>query len=145
MSISSISSNADFYQSFSISGSASLKQQSQQYFKSLADALQSGNLSAFASLLQLLSNSSSLANNQTQNAATSSASSSGNGSSSITSDLSAIGQEIQSGDLTGAQNDFSKLIQNMQSIGGGTIIITTKRIIHRIQSQVWIAVPVQAI
>ena len=123
MSISSISSNSDYFQSYSINGSDSLKQQRQQDFKSLAVALQSGDLSgaqsAFASLLQMLPNSSSAANSQTQIAATSSTSGSINGTSSITSDLSALGQAIQSGDLTGAQNDFSKLTQDMQTIGGG--------------------------
>jgi hypothetical protein len=33
--------------------------------------------------------------------------------------LSALGQALQSGDLTGAQKDFSKLMQAIQSIGGG--------------------------
>ena len=123
MSISSISSSSDYYKGYSINGSDSLRQQGQQDFKSLADALQSGNLSgaqsAFASLLSLFPSSSSSANSQTQSAATSSASISSNGTSSITSDLSALGQALQSSDLTGAQNDFSKLMQAIQSIGGG--------------------------
>jgi hypothetical protein len=111
MSISSISSNP-------------LRQQLQQDFQSLAGALQSGSLSgaqsAFSSLIQLLPNSSSAVNSQTQTTATSSVSSSSNGTSStITNDLSALGQAIQSGNLTGAQNDFTKLTQDMQSIGGG--------------------------
>ena len=72
MSISSISSNADYYQSSAINGSASLKQQGQQDLKSLADSLQSGDLSgaqsAFAALLQLLPNSSSSVTSPTQSA-----------------------------------------------------------------------------
>lgn len=123
MSISSITSNSDYYQNYLINGSTSLKQQGQQDFKSLADALQSGDLSgaqsAFAALLQLFPNSSSPANNQTQSAATSSAASSSNGTNSITNDLGALGQAIQSGDLAGAQNDFSKLMQDIKLIGGG--------------------------
>jgi hypothetical protein len=123
MSISSISSNSDYNQNYLINGSNSLKQQGQQDFKSLADALQSGDLSgaqnAFAALLQLFPNSSSPANNQTQSAATSSAAGSSNSTNSITNDLSTLGQAIQSGDLTGAQNDFSKLMQDIKLIGGG--------------------------
>lgn len=123
MSISSITSSSDYYQNSSINASDSLKQQGQQDFKSLADALQSSNLSgaqsAFASLLQLFPSLSPSTNSTTQSTATSSAASSSNGTSSITSDLSTLGQAIQSGDLTGAQNDFSKLMQDMQAIGGG--------------------------
>jgi CubicO group peptidase (beta-lactamase class C family) len=123
MSISSISSNSDYYQNYLTNGSTSLKQQGQQDFTSLADALQSGDLSgaqsAFASLLQLFPNLSPSANSPTQSTATSSAASSSSSTSSITNDLSTLGQAIQSGDLTGAQNDFSKLTQDMQSIGGG--------------------------
>ena len=126
MSISSISSNSDYYQSSAINGSSSLRQQGQQDFKSLMDSLQSGDLSgaqsAFASLLQLLPNLSSAVNSQTQSSATSSQASSSNGTNSITNDLSALGQALQSSDLTGAQNDFSKLMQDMQAIkaiGGG--------------------------
>ena len=123
MSIPNISSSSDYYQRFSINGSDSLRQQGQQDFKSLADALRSGDLSgaqsAFASLLSLLPNSSSSANSKTQSEAISSASSSSNGASSIISDLSALGQALQSSDLTGAQNDFLKLMQDMQSIGRG--------------------------
>lgn len=121
MSISSISSNSDYYQSYLTNGSNSLRQQGQQDFKSLADALQSGDLggaqNAFASLLQLFPNSSTPVNSQTQNTATTSATS--NATSSITSDLSVLGQALQSGDLAGAQKDFSKLMQDMQAIGGG--------------------------
>jgi len=124
MSIPNISSSSDYYQRYSITGSDSLRQQGQQDLKPLADALKLGDLSgaqsAFASLLQLLqTNSSSSANSQTQSAAISSAFSSSNGTSPVTSDLSALGQALQSSDLTGAQNDFSKLMQDIQSIGGG--------------------------
>jgi hypothetical protein len=124
MSISSISSNSDYFQNYSANGSSSLKQQGQQDFQSLADALQSGDLSgaqsAFASLMQLLPNSSSSATSQTQSATISSSSSTSNGTSSITNDLSALGQALQSGVLTGAQNDFSKLMQDTQAIGGSS-------------------------
>jgi hypothetical protein len=110
MSISSISSN-------------SWKQQLQQDCQSLSGALQSGSLSgaqsAFSALMQLLPNSSSPVNSQTQTTATPSVSSSSNGTSSINNDLSALGQAIQSGNLTGAQNDFTQLTQDMQKIGGG--------------------------
>ena len=123
MSISSISSNSDNYQSYLANGSNSLRQQSQQDFNSLAAALQSGDLSgaqnAFASLMQLIPNLSSSTNGQTQSAATSSTSNSSNGTSTVKSDFSVLGQALQSGDLTSAQNDFSKLMQDVQSIGRG--------------------------
>jgi hypothetical protein len=123
MSIPSISSSSDYYQSYLTNSSNSLKKQGQQELNSLADALQSGDLSGtqstFASLMQMLPGSSSPVNGETQSAAISSAAGSSNGASSITNDLSMLGQAIQSGDLTGAQNDFSKLMQDMQSIGGG--------------------------
>ena len=123
MTISSISLNSDYSPSYSINSSDGLKQQRQQDFKSIANALQSGDLStaqsAFASLLQTFPNSSSPVNNLTQNATAASATGSGNSANSVSSDLSALGQAIQSGDLTGAQNDFSKLMRDMQSIGGG--------------------------
>jgi hypothetical protein len=123
MSISSISLNSDYFQSSAINGLDSLKQQRRQDFKSLTDSLQSGDLSsvqsAFASLLQSFPNSSSSVSSQTQSAATLPAANSGNSTSSITKDLSMLGQAIQSGDLSSAQNNFSKLIQDMQTIGGG--------------------------
>jgi hypothetical protein len=122
MSISGISSNSGYYQSSSINGSGGLKQQIRQDIKSIADSLQSGDLSgaqsAFASLLQLFPNSSSSVNSQTQSAATSATSSSGNGANSIKGDLSMLGQALQSGDLADAQNDFLKLMQNTQSMSG---------------------------
>ena len=121
MSISGISSSSDYYQSYLTNRADSLRQQSKQDLNSLAEALQSNDLSgaqnAFASLLQLFPNSSSSANDQTQSAATSSASSPINYASSITGDLNVLGQAIQSGDLTSAQNDLSKLTQDIQSIG----------------------------
>ena len=120
MSVSGISSVTDFSQTNSVQ--TKFKQMKDD-FQQLGQALQSGDLSgaqsAFASLLPLFPNSSSSANSQTQSAAASSASSSGNGTSSITSDLSALGQALQSNDLTGAQYDFLKLMQDIQSIGGG--------------------------
>ncbi len=121
MSISSISSNPDYYQNYSTNGPSGLKQQSQQDFKSLAESLQSGDLSgaqsAFASLMQLFPNLSSSVNSQPQATATSPASSSSNVTNSVNNDLSALGQAIQSGDLKAAQNDFSELMHDTQSIG----------------------------
>jgi hypothetical protein len=78
-------------------------------------ALQSGNLSgaqqAFSALQQLLPNVSS-SDSQKQNLQPIT------GTSSISTDLSDLTQAIQSGNQTDAQTDLSKLIQDLQSVGG---------------------------
>jgi hypothetical protein len=108
MSVSNIASNSD-----QINQIASVRKQRQQDFKELSNALQTGDLSAaqdaFSALQQLFSPPAS--NSQTQTSQQIS------GRDSVTADISALGQALQSGDLTTAQTDFSQLQKDIQSIG----------------------------
>jgi soluble cytochrome b562 len=108
MSISAISSNTNFYQIGSIQKKP---QQEQSYFDQLAQALQSGDLSAaqqlFLALQQTLSSSS--AGSQTQTGQN------GSGQDPFMADINALSQGLQSGDLSAAQQAFAKLQQGMQS------------------------------
>jgi hypothetical protein len=105
MSIPSISASTNTYQAQQTSGQNNLKQIRQE-FQDLASALQSSDLkgaqNAFADLQQLMPNSS--ASNQTQNA--------------FATDLNALGQALQSGNVSDAQADFTKLQQDAQSVQG---------------------------
>ena len=109
MSISSISTNPDNYQ---IGGVQTIFQQIQTAFQQLGQALQSGNLSnaqaAFSSVQQLLPNSSAVSQAQSgqQNSS----------QNNFITDLNALGQALQSGDLTKAQDAFAKLQQDTQSV-----------------------------
>ena len=113
MSVSPISSVDNTYQTYQTNWQNNLSQ-IQQGFQSLASALQSGNLTgaqqAFTALQQLLPNSS--AGNQTQTGQ------SGSGQNQFATDLSALGQALQSGNVTQAQQAFAKLQQDMQSVQG---------------------------
>ena len=105
MSISSISASTNTYQAYQTSGQNNLKQ-IQQEFQDLTTALQSSDLTgaqkAITDLQQLMPNSS--AGNQTQNA--------------FATDLNALGQALQSGNVSDAQADFTKLQQDAQSVQG---------------------------
>ena len=120
MSISCINSN-NCYQSCQTAGQGSFMQQVRQDFNDLAQALGSGDLSgaqaAFSAFQQLLPASASSTSNQTQSSTTAS-STSNPGSGTVMTDLSNLGQALQAGNLSDAQNDFSKLTQDLQSIGG---------------------------
>lgn len=113
MSISSISSVASGYQP-TLNNWLNNLSQIRQGFKDLASALQSGDLTAaqtaFASLQQLLPNSS--AGNQTQNGQQ------GSGQNPFATDFSALAKALQSGDLSAAQTAFAKLQQDTQSVQG---------------------------
>jgi hypothetical protein len=113
VSISSISSVANAYQPTLTNWQNKLSQ-IRQGFKELARTLQSGDLTgaqmAFASLQPLLPNSS--AGNQTQNGQQ------GSGQSPFATDFSALGQALQSGDVTKAQQAYAKLQQDMQAVQG---------------------------
>jgi ribosomal protein S20 len=113
MSISSISSATDVFRTYQTSGQNKLKE-IRQDFKDLGSALQAGDLQdaqkAFAALQQLLPNSS--AGNLTQNGQQTSA---GNP---FATDLSGVGEALQSGDLKKAQDAFAKLQQDMQAVRG---------------------------
>ena len=111
MSISAVSTNSNYWSN----SSNSVGQQSQQDFQELGQALQSGNLSgaqqAFSALQQLMPNASS-SNSQTQTLPPLT------GTNSISNDLSALTQAIQSGNQTDAQTDLTKLTQDLQSVKG---------------------------
>jgi hypothetical protein len=113
MSISSISSATDIFQTYPTSGQNKFKE-IRQDFKELGSALQAGDLSgaqkAFAALQQLLPSSSS--GNLTQNGQQNS---SGNP---FATDLSGVGEALQSGDLKKAQDAFAKLQLDMQAVQG---------------------------
>jgi len=104
VSISSISSVTSLYQPTITDWQNNLSQV-QQGFQDLASALQAGNLAdaqnAFTALQQLLPNSS--AGNQTQNGQQ------GSGQNTFAADFQALAQALKSGNLTDAQNAFSKL------------------------------------
>jgi soluble cytochrome b562 len=113
MSISSISGSTNTYQAYQTSGQNNFAQL-RQAFQALASTLQSGDMTgaqnAFATLQQLLPNSS--AGNQTQNGQQ------GSNQSPFATDLNAVGQALQSGNVSDAQEAFAKLQQDMQSIQG---------------------------
>lgn len=113
MSILGISSLISDYQP-TLTNSQNNLSQVQQGFNDLASALQSGNLAdaqnAFTALQQLLPNSS--AGNQAQNGQ------SGSGQNQFATDFNALGQALQSGDVTQAQKAFATLQQDMQSVQG---------------------------
>ena len=113
MSISSISASTKAYQAYQTSGQNNLGQFRQE-FQALASDLQSGDLTgaqqAFAAVQQLLPNSS--AGNQTQNGQQ------GSNQNPFATDLNALGQALQSGKVSDAQEAFAKLQQDMQSVQG---------------------------
>jgi hypothetical protein len=118
VSVSAVSSNSSLAQT----DSSSVMNQWKQDFKQLASALQSGNLAgaqkAFKALQQLQQSNQS--GGQSSNGQ--SASSSNNP---IQNDFVALGQALSSGNLSGAQSDFSQLQSAMQAAGsngasGGT-------------------------
>jgi hypothetical protein len=113
MSVSPISSVGYTYQTYQTNWQNNVSQIKQD-FQSLASDLQSNNLTgaqqAFTALQQLLPNPS--AGNQTQTGQ------SGSGQNQFGTDLSAVGQALQNGDLSGAQQAFATLQQDMQSVQG---------------------------
>jgi hypothetical protein len=105
MSISSISSNYSIYQAYQTSGQNKFAQ-IRQDFQDLTIALKSSDLTgaqkAITDLQQLMPNSSD--SNQPPNA--------------FDADLNAVGQALQSGNLSNAQGAFAKLQQDVQSVQG---------------------------
>jgi hypothetical protein len=117
MSVSSVSSNIDLSQTYQTSGSSSRRLERQKDFNQLADALKSGDLSsaqqAFSAWQQLFATSSSNSQTQTQTVQQ------GTVQNPVTADISALGQALQSGDLTTAQTDFTQLQKDIQALGKG--------------------------
>jgi hypothetical protein len=123
MDFGSISAVTSLYQAVQTIGQNNVRQQRGQEFKALADDLQSGDLSgaqkALSSLQQLLPDFTPATAGLTQSSDATTSSGTGSDISPITTNLTALGQALQSGDLSGAQNDFQKLMQALQSIGAG--------------------------
>ncbi len=86
-------------------------QEIKQDFQQLASALQSGNLSgaqsAYSNIQQLLQGS--------QGSSTSNTSSTSTGSNTLQNDFAALGQALQSGDLSTAQSAFAQLKSDFQA------------------------------
>jgi hypothetical protein len=89
-------------------------QQRKQDFSQLASAIQSGNLTAAQSAFSTLQGLSSQGQSSTVSPSgnSSSASSSGN---TISNDFAALGQALQSGNITNAQSAFAQLQTDMQA------------------------------
>jgi len=113
MSVSPISSVGYTYQTDQTNWQNNVSQIKQD-FQSLANDLKSNNLTGaqqdFAALQQLLPDPS--ASNQTQTGQ------SGSGQSQFATDLSAVEQALDKGDLSGAQKAFATLQQDVQSVQG---------------------------
>jgi hypothetical protein len=114
MSISSISSYNSLYQA----NVQNIYQQEQQNIANLGNALQSGNLSgaqqAFSAFEQVLNSSQN--ENQTQKAPITPGTI---GNNSVSSDLSALGNALQSQNTTSAQTAFNQLLQDLQGAQKG--------------------------
>jgi hypothetical protein len=91
----------------------------QQQFQQLSNALKSGNLSAaqsdFATLQQAFSQPTSIA------ASTSATSAAASVTNPIAQAFSQLGSDLQSGNLSAAQKDFSTVQQDIQSLSGGRV------------------------
>lgn len=120
MSVAGILSTS-FYQPYSVQATASRRSELQQ----LGQDLQSGNLTAaqqdFATLTQRMFSSSTTAAGSSSNTSTSSTSSASSptGTGSILQDLKTLGADLQSGDLSAAQQAYSALQQDILSAGKG--------------------------
>jgi len=94
---------------------SSRKQERRQDFTELADALKAGDLSsaqqAFSAFQQTFSASS--VNTQTQ------VNQGASPRDTVTADISTLGKDLQAGDLTTAQADFTQLQKDVQSLGKG--------------------------
>ncbi|MFI5303206.1 MAG: hypothetical protein ACHQYP_00300 [Nitrospiria bacterium] len=111
MSVNSVSSNHALYQ---VNAQAT-NQKVQQNLSNLGSALQSGNLTgaqqALTAFEQVLNMS------KTGNPSQTFSSSSGNNK--LSSDLSALENDLKSQNTTSAQADFNQLIQDLQSVQKG--------------------------
>jgi outer membrane protein assembly factor BamD (BamD/ComL family) len=111
MSVSGISSSSFYY--FDMQNAQNRVQQFQQDFEQLGQDLQSGNLTAaqtdFTDIQQLEPTDSS-STSSTSTATTSS-------DSSISQAFNQLSQDLKSGNLTAAQQDYSTIQQDLESMG----------------------------
>ena len=111
MSVNSVSSNHTLYQV----NAQAINQKVQQNLSNLGSALQSGNLTgaqqALTAFEQVL--------NMSQPGNRSQTISSSSGNNKLSSDLSALENDLKSQNTTSAQADFNQLIQDLQSVQKG--------------------------
>jgi hypothetical protein len=132
--VSGSSSTSGLYQP--VSQSSSSQKDVRDSFKQMADAIQSGDINgaqnAFASLAQLL-NTDQDSDQSPTNSATNSQSSTNSDASDFTALLGQIGDSLQSGDLSGAQQTLQTLQQTARGShhrhhqGGGTATSQTSQ------------------
>ncbi|HEX4076224.1 MAG TPA: hypothetical protein VHX49_12560 [Candidatus Acidoferrales bacterium] len=114
--LSSVMSSVLSSQSSQTQSTQNPRQEFQQEFQQLGADLQSGNLSAaqsdFATLQQNAPAGSPLSSTSTSSSSTT------QGSNSLSSMFNQLSQDLQSGNLSGAQSDFSSIKQDLQSHAG---------------------------
>lgn len=118
MSLSPISFTSQSYQAWQASMS-----QRREDFQSLASSLQSGDLSGAQQAYSAMESTFPSANSPIS-AASSTATSSGGAASSVQQEFAALGQDLSSGNLTQAQQDFTQLQDDFQaaiSQNGGSV------------------------
>src|ERR1700722_10189487 len=115
MSIAGIASSSSLFQNSVVQQTQNRFQQIQSQFQKLGQDLQSGNLaqaqSDFASLAQQLPKGGQLSATSTSASGTSAATSSSNP---ILQAFQSLGQDLQSGNLSAAQQDFATIQQSAQ-------------------------------
>src|ERR1700742_3049582 len=118
MSIAGISSSSGLLQNSVVQQTQNRFQQIQSQFQKLGQDLQSGNLtqaqSDFAALSQQLPNGGQFGASRTNTASTTNATSSTSTSNPILQAFQSLGQDLQSGNLTAAQQDFATIQQSAQ-------------------------------
>jgi outer membrane protein assembly factor BamD (BamD/ComL family) len=115
MSIAGIAGSSSLFQNSVVQQTQNRFQQIQSQFQKLGQDLQSGNLtqaqSDFATLTQALPNAGKSASTATPSI---SATASFSNSNPVLQALQALGQDLQSGNLTAAQQDFAAIQQSAQ-------------------------------
>src|ERR1700743_2086119 len=111
MSIAGIASNTSLFQNPVVQQTQNRFQQIQSQFQKLGQDLQSGNLtqaqSDFATLSQELPSGSQSQSFTSASGAASTSSAASSGSNPILHAFQSLGQDLQSGNLTAAQQDFA--------------------------------------
>jgi hypothetical protein len=123
MSVAGVSSSS--FVDYGTQGVQSTMQQFRKDFQQLGQDLQSGNLSAaqsdFASIQQLQTGSSSTSSasstSPTSSSSSTSSTSSSQSSNSVAQAFNQLSQDLQSGNLPAAQQDYAKIQQDFQSQG----------------------------
>ena len=118
MSVTAVS-NSNLFQPYVTQGAQNKFQQIRSQFQQLGQDLQSGNLAQAQQDFATLSHNLPSGQPSSSSASAASASKSTSG---VAQALKALGQDLQSGNLSGAQQDFSAIqqaVQQQESAGGG--------------------------